>query len=321
LKQVRFQRIFKLKENSSIDFNGPFSLTTLNVDGVYATRARLYDLLTDQERNLVTGLGAEMSDAQTPQLTNVNLHMTGFLSNPRLTYDIDLEDKHSQSSYAYQKLAHINSDETQKLTEVVSLLLINAFVPTDGIGGSAALSGAVNNLSQVISSSVSPALTNVVNKLLKNKNYNVDVRYTNYNYGEKVGAVNRNAFTAKINRSYFDDRLMVEVGGTSDWGRPGNTSSASSSVNLAGDFRVQYKLSEQSNLRMSAFSTSDYDVLLDRNIVRSGVGLNWHKSFDRVNGLFRGNKYFEKQRRLREAAQKVSNEKPDSTGVKSGAEN
>lgn len=291
-KSLFYQRRFKLNSGSTISFNGPFSETTLDVNAVYACKARLYDLLSEPDKQFVTG--NEKSDAQTPQLVDIYLHMNGYLRNPKLTFDLDLDDKHSQSSLAYQKLKLINNDDRQKFNQVASLLLIGSFIPPDGIAGSSVATGAINNISQILSGSTSAALTNIISKL--DKNLNVDVRYTNYNYNDQtLGGANRSEVKLGVNRSYFNDRLLVEVGGTSDWGRP-TSASSTSAFNLTGDFRIQYQLSQTSGLRLNAFRTSDYDVTLDRDIVRSGVGITWRKSFDRLSDFFRGNKYAEEQK-------------------------
>ena len=225
------------------------------------------------------------------------LHMNGNLNKPVLTFDLDLEDKHSQGSLAYRKLTLINYDDQQKFNQVSSLLLINDFVPQDGIGGSTVATGVINNISQVVSASTSTVLTTALNRLTGDSKVNVNVNYTNYNYSDlnNLGGVNRNQVKVGVNKSYLNDRLVVELGSTSDWGKPtsaGNTSN----FNLTGDFRLQYLLTQTSGLRLNCFRTSDYDVTLDRDIIRSGVGISWKKSFDNFGDFFHGNKYIQKQK-------------------------
>ena len=310
------QKRFKLEAGSTISFNGPFSQTTLKVDAVYSTKARLYDLLSDADK--LTLSGSDLTDAQTAQIVNVILHMNGLLSNSKLTFDIDLEDTHSQGSLVYQKLKIINNDEQQKFNQVMGLLLIGDFVSPEGLGGSTVATGAINNIGQILSSTTSTALTGILNKLTGDKAVNVDVKYTNYNYSDvAVGAVNRNEVKVGLNKTYFNDRLQVELGSTSDWGRPASAS-ATSNFNFTGDFRLQYQLSQASNTRLSVFRTSDYDVTLDRDIVRSGMGISWHKSFDQFSDFFHGNKYDEKQKKIQ--LEKFKEAIPDSTVKVPGTE-
>ena len=313
-KKLRITRNFKLQSNSTISFNGPFSETVVNVDAIYTAKARLLDILTEADQVAVTG--SERIDAQTPQLVDIILHMKGYLNKPELTFDLDLEDTHSQGTLAYRELTLINNDPMQKFTQVSSLLLFNTFVPPDGIGSSTVATGTINNISQVISSSTSAKLTGLINKITGDQQLNVAVKYTNYNYNDpsSLGAVNRNQVNVGVSKNLLNNRLTVELGSTSDWGRPTSTSSASN-FNITGDFRIQYQIAENSGLRLSAFRTSDYDVTLDRDIQRTGVGIGWRKSFDNFSEFFHGNKYAAKQK---EEMLKAAQQSSDTTGKKAG---
>ena len=288
-QQVGIHRMFKLNQGSTISFNGPFAETYLSVDAMYSAKAKLYDLLTTSERGLIRG--NELIDAQTPQQVNVMLHMRGPIYTSQLTFDLDLDNKHSQGSLAHRKLLLINNDDRQKFDQVASLLLVGAFIPPEGMGQSA-LSGAINNVSQILSSTASTGLTNIVNRLIGDRNLNVAVKYTNYNYSDQavIGNVNRSQLKLGVTKNYLNDRLLVSVGSTSDWGKPTNTSAAST-FNVAGDFRLQYLLSQNSGLSLNVFHTSDYDLTIDRNIQRSGMGISWRKSFDHLDELFHGARY------------------------------
>lgn len=301
--QFYISRQFKLLAGSTINFNGPFSATNLAVNAIYAAKARTFDLLTENERILIKDNRSELIEAQTPQWVNVILHMNGPIYTSKLTFDIDLESKQSQASYAYRKLVLLNNDDRQKFEQVAALLLVNSFIPMEGGGlAASARSGAANNFSQLASSTVSQGLQKIVNKLLGDRDLNVSVKYNNYNYGEQasVSSVNRNQLKLGVTKNYLNDRLLVSVGSTSDWGRPVAANSSSSTFNLAGDFRVQYQLSNNSGLRLNVFHNSDYDLTLDRNIQRSGVGLSWRKSFDNLAEFFGGVKYMNKLKKQQE---------------------
>jgi hypothetical protein len=310
-KSLFIHRQFKLNSGSTISFNGPFSETNLNVDAIYSAKARLYDLLGENDKANLHG--NELTDAQTPQWVKVILHMNGSLKSPLLTFDLDLEDKHSQSTIAYRKLMLINADDRQKTDEVAALLLIGSFIPSDGgVGSGAVTTGGLNNFSQMISSSASTGITSIVNKITGDKQLNVDVKYENYNYSDQaLGTANRSQVKLGVNKNFFNDRLTVEVGSTSDWGRPTSNASAST-YNFTGDFRIQYLIRHNSGLRLNAFRTSDYDVTLDRDIIRSGAGISWRKSFDNLGEFFHGNKYALKQKELEE--QKTTT--PPDTSIK-----
>ncbi|MGN6567036.1 MAG: translocation/assembly module TamB domain-containing protein, partial [Flavipsychrobacter sp.] len=294
-KQLFFKRKFILNSGSSIAFNGPFNQTNLRIDATYTTRARLYDLLSDAEKQNGVISQSEMSDAKISQDVDVLLHMNGSLSNPKLTFNVRLPETRSIGTYAYTKLDRLNSDERQLFDQVASLLLVGNFVPPEGVVGSTAKSGAINNVSEIISSTASSQITNLVNKLLGNENLAIDLKYVNYNLSDPtLGGINRNEVSLGVKKDYFNDRLSVEVGGKSNWGTPASSSNTSN-FNIAGDFRIQYLLREGGNLRFNLFRTSDYDVALNSNIVRSGLGLSWRKSFDNFSDFLHGAGYLRKK--------------------------
>lgn len=299
-QQLLISRLFRLMPNSTISFNGPFAQTSLNVDATYSVKARLLDMLSPGERSAMeTTAPNDLRDAQTPQYVNVLLHMNGPIYTPKLTFDLDLESSHSKGTFAGQKLQNINNDERRKFDQVAALLLVGTFIPDEGQVGSSAASGAVTNVGQIISSSASAGLTNIVNKLLGNRNLNVALKYTNFGDNTSGGGLSQltawNQVKLGVTKNYLNDKLIVSVGGTSDWGKPANTS-ATTNINFGADFRLQYLLSGNSGLRLSAFQTSDYDILQSRNVDRRGAGIGWRRSFDNLGEFFGGAAYARKQK-------------------------
>jgi hypothetical protein len=293
-KQLFFKRTFILDQGSKISFKGPISATTLNVEGIYTTKARLYDLLTEGEKTIIATDETESADAKTPQNVDVKLHMRGSLEEPSLGFNIDLQERRSMATLAYLKLEAINKNERELLDQVASLLLVNTFIPQTGMasGSSSAVGVAVNNISDIVSSSASTQLTNIVNKLLGNDDLSIDLKYKNYNLSDPTnGGLVRNEVTGTVTQNLLKDRLVVEVGGSYDWGRPTSGNANSNAFNLAGDFRLHWLLTESGNLRMNLFRSNSYDVLSDQNISRGGIGLSWRKSFDGLGEFFNnGNK-------------------------------
>ncbi len=291
-----YHRQFILNRGSTISFQGPFMETVMNMNATYSRKARLYDLLTPDEIKALDP--TEVPDAKAPQTVNILMHMTGPLRNLAFTYDFDLPDKRSIGTYAYTKLYRINQDDRQKTDQVGSFLLINTFLPSDGLGNNAG-SALGNNIGQYVSGQLSAGLTNLVTKMTGDKKLNVDVLYNTYNFNDQVqnSIYNRNTVKVGVSHPFLNDRLTVEVGSTSDWGRPVAANSTSTNFNVTGDFRIQYNLSDKRNIRLNAFRTSDYDVTLDKDITRSGVGISWRKSFDQFYELFKSNKYAAAQKK------------------------
>ncbi len=309
-----YHRQFQLSRGSKITFQGSFMETAMDVNGIYSKKARLYDLLTSDEIKALDP--SELPDAKAPQVVNVLLHMRGTLQSPNFTYDLDLADKRSIGTYAYTKLIYnVNRDERQKTDQVGSFLLINSFLPSDGLGSSAG-SAVSNNITQFLSGQASATVTSYVNKLVGDKKLNVDLLYNNYSFNDQLqnNLYNRTQFKVGVSHPFFNDRLTVSIGSTSDWGRQTSSSTSTTNFNITGDFRIQYSISDKSNLKLNAFRTSDYDVTLDKDISRSGVGISWRKSFDGFGELFRGSKYAQVQKK----AQVKKENMEDTTGAGKG---
>ncbi len=289
LKQLFFKRKFALNSGSQIQFSGPIFNTQLDVEGVYRTRARLYDLLTKQERDQLSFVGKRDSIiAYEKRDVDVLLFMNGTLGAPDLSFKIEVPDKSITGSVAYTKLQLINQNERELFNQVASLLLINSFLTPEGNFGGGASAGVVNNISDIFSGTASTQLTNLISRLTGDDDLAVNFKYQQYNYNTGIIAANRNAVSLGLRKNLFRDRLTIEVGSSLDWGKPTSTNSASNFTPV-GDFRLQYLFKEGGNLRGNIFRSSSYDVLADQNISRGGVGLSWRRSFDNLQELF-GNK-------------------------------
>lgn len=297
LKQVLFQRRFIINPGSRVTFLGPITQTALDVSATYPTRARLYDLLTKQETDLL-GIGgqSEIQDIKATQRVDLLLSMTGTLEEPAYSYTIELPERRGEGSYAYSKLQRLNTANRSDLFEqVASLLLIGTFLPPTGnIDGATAGSAVVNNLSDAfIAGTASGQVTNLVNRILRDDKLSVDLKYRTYNAYDYVGtgasvsstAAARNEFRVGLRRNFLNDRLILEAGSSYDWGRPTATASRGN-FNPVGDFRAQYLLSQAGRLRLTLFRTANFDVLFNKNISRTGGGLSYRRTFEHIGELW-----------------------------------
>ncbi len=306
LPQLFFKRKFLLQGGSLIQFVGPIDNTQLSVNGIYKTKARLYDLLDAKEKALIDDLGErEATQAKISRDIDVILNMRGSLGTPELDFRIELPDQGAAGTIAYKKLELVNQNERERFNQVASLLLVNTFIPAEGNFSGGASAGVVNNISDIFSGTASSQLTNLVNKLTGNDNISINLKYQNYSFNEAgtaSGSSTRSALSLGYSQSLFKDRLTVEVGSSVDWGKPTSSNNSSSNFNPVGDFRLNYLIKEGSNFRGNIFRTSSYDVLADQNITRGGFGLSYRKSFNSFRDLF--GKSMEERRK--EVEQKLS---------------
>ena len=284
LQQLFFHRNFTINSGSTIDFRGDMSNVEMDIKGLYTTKARLYDLLDVNEKNaLSSGSTEERDEAKKMQPVNILLDMKGSLEEPKLSFKVDLAEKRSETNLAYQKLKRINQSDRELFDQVASLLLINTFIPPEGWGGSSAKAGAISNVSEIFSSTASTQLTNIVNKLIGDPDLQIYVKYKSYNLSDQsisVNGINRNEISFGGEKSFFNERLTIQLDNYYDWGKPTSSNSSTRNLNLAGNFLAYWKLTEDGSIRLKAFRTNSYDVLLDRNIGRGGGGITYRRSFN-----------------------------------------
>lgn len=300
---------FLINSGSTIAFGGNISNTRLNIDATYPTRARLYDLLDQNEVAQISSNNKELEDAKSTQAVNVQLYMKGTLANPDLSYEIQLPEKRSLGTVAYAKLNRINqSDKTTLTNQVSSLLFLNSFIPSQGITSTLAVTGAKNTLGETLAGQASPVLTTALNKLLGDKNIQVLVQYKSYGQDlsattTSTGAVvgTRDEIKLGLGKNYFNDRLKLQIGSAYDWGRPTTSNQAASTFNLAGDFRAQYQLTKDGGISLVGFRASNYDLFYGYNIARQGLGVTFRKSFDNLYEFIHS-----KKRIQREQAEKMN---------------
>lgn len=290
-KQLFINRTFQLNRGSTIAFNGPIDRTSLNVEGIYRTRARLYDMLTTEQKKVIEEPPGNRDATQAKQSREVDvlLYMTGTLVKPELNFDISIPDKTSVAgTYAYNKLEYVNQNKNEQLNEVAALLLLNTFIPTEGGLDAGAASGAINNVSDILSNTASSQLTNLITKITGDKTLAIDLKYKTYNYNTTaISTAERNELSLGIRKNYFNDRLTIEVGSYIDWGK-GTSANRSSNFSPVGDFKLQYQFRQGSNLRGYIFRTTSYDIVVDKPIGRSGIGISWRKTFDNLGEFFKG---------------------------------
>jgi len=296
LQVLNYKRQFIINSNSAIKWNGDVANADLDVTAYAQIKARLYDLIINEVDRI--GLQqSEIRDAQIMQMVNVGLTMKGSLKEPDLGFKIDLAENRSVGTYAYQKLQRINSDDKELFTQVASLLLLEQFIPPEGINNSATIStGTINNMSELVSSAASSQITNFANKILGMEDLYIGVKYKNYSLAnaDQFTPINRNEAGLNLRKNFFKNRLVVEVGGVYDWGT--NNSQSDFTTNLAGDFRVQYLLTEDGRIRFNIFRNSSYDAIGRQNIGRQGLGLSYRKSFNGLLDFFRTEEALRKER-------------------------
>lgn len=281
LDVLNFRKNFILYPNSIIKWDGNPWNALLDIKAYTIVKARLYDLIsTEAERMSLSN--QEIRDAQIAQPVLVQLAMDGPLSDPLFNFQISLEEGRSLGSLAYQRLQRINQDTKELINQIGSLLLLEQFIPSEGLSNANIASGSINNMSEIVSSVASSQITHLANKALGIEDLDIGIKYKNYNFTqnqnlEEVHYLNRNEAGVQLRKNFLSNRLYVEVEGSYDWGK---LQAESSSNDFMGDFRIQYYVTEDGKVRLGVFRNSQYDVLYGKTVARQGLSIAYKKSFN-----------------------------------------
>ena len=262
------KRNFAIDEGSQIRFQGSPYSAQLDMKAIYETRTNTYALVSNNGSAIDDGSASNRATVQ------VVLNVEGTLSKPELSFDIQVPDNSSNtvSNSVTDALASLRSNETQLLEQVFSLILFNSF--TGGSSGS--------NISAVGTSTAISSIGNLINnqlgKLSKNKSgFSLNFDLDQY---EDISTSDGNNITeigVGMQQKLFDDKLEFTIAGNANLET--GESAANNFSSFAGDFIIRYYITEDRNMHVKVFQTSDYDALSNDSVWKTGLGLTYKKTY------------------------------------------
>lgn len=264
------EKRFAIDEGGTVSFEGDPLEAKLDIDAIYKTRANLYDLVQSEVDDTQTSRYNKRSDV------NVFLSLRGQILQPKITLDIQLPDK-TATLYdeAEQKLVTLRTNANQLNNQVFGLLLFDNFVISDNVVTSDFSSVGENFVLGSVSDLLSSQLNKIASGLIKGVELNIDVNNYASKYSENAGVVTE--LDVGVTKRLLDDRLTLKAGGNFNL----ESSSAQSEFSsLAGDFIIEYVLNERGNYILKVYNSSDYNVLIDQNTRKSGIGIIVKKNLD-----------------------------------------
>lgn len=262
---------FSILPGSKITFNGDPLRAKLDITASYQTRVDISSLVANQSSDDAASTGMQRADVQ------VQMKISGDLLEPVLTFDIVLVDdpQGTLADAAENRLRQLRNSETELNTQVFGLLFFNNFIVAQNNQQSISEVGETALLS-----SVSKLVSNQLNKLAGRwiKGVDLSLGVLAYRPGiDPTGADLATEVQVGLSKRFFNDRLNVKVGGNIDVG----TGSGEQDVwtSFTGDFVLEYRLSPTGNYLLRVYRRSNYDVLNEGSVSRSGAGVSIRKSF------------------------------------------
>lgn len=285
--QTIIKKPFELEggEKSYIEWNGDPYDALLNVSAKYtAQNVSLRDLVGSEQNQTVLDQSAQNYKGD----VFVKAKVTGRLSAPRLAFDIEFPagSPMLNNVSAQAMLSQIRNDNSEMLRQVTYLIVFRSFAPYKE-GTSARNPGAdlaVNTISDLLSNQMEKILTNVVQNITGDKSLNVDFSTEFYNSSSvTTGNVNtatgydRVTFNFMLNKSYFNNRVVVNVGSNFDLDV---RNTALTGFQFLPNVSVEFILTQNRRLRAIVFKKDNLDFAGRRN--RAGVSLSYRKDFEKL---------------------------------------
>ena len=272
--QKLLKRKFEIVKGSQISFSGNPMNARLDIKAAYKTEASTYALVEGQASSLSQ---EEEREIKKKQEVSVELVMGGKLAEPELSFDIKLENTGDSpiGSAAKRSLDQLKQNESELYKQVFSLLLFNSF------SGSSTSSNISSTGSSTAVRSVGNLISSQLNRLAS-KAEGLQINFDLDQYQDQLSETNEQIteIDLGISQSLLNDRLVISVGGNVDL-ESGNQDK-NSLGNLAGDFVIEYKLTEDGKYNVRVFQKSDYDALNDASLWKTGVGFSYQTKFGKL---------------------------------------
>ena len=307
---------FEIARGSEILWTGDPYDPRMSITAVYKLRAAPYDLIEDVLKE----------DAPKTQSKNripvfLQLKLAGSLLAPDINFDINIPDADQAiRTEVDSKLALIRLDQNELNKQVVGLLVLNRFLPVVPIGTSQnanIANGATNTVSEFVANQLSIYLTDWISKFITE--VQLDIKYHNYqntvtgtgtSTASQDNFDNRRELQLALTKSFFNDRVEVDVGGNFDFGQNTTTTNgtgtggtttnptgtATTNNNVTGDFEIRYNITADGRIKVKVFRKGEYDIFQERNLNKTGVGITYKREFDSVKDLVQQRKDHKKKK-------------------------
>ena len=247
---------FDLMPGGTVSWSGDPYQAQLNLTARYVTKA---------DPGVFLGNMVNTS----PTRTEVFLEVQGPLTNPRIGFEIALP---RANSTVQAVLNNRLTNEEAINQQVFSLLALNSFTPPSNVFAG---SGGGLNQWDLLANQAAAFLNRFTG------DYQVSLSYQE---NQDVTAPTDQELEVGLTKDFFNERLTVN----SSVGVPLNQQSGN--ANIAGDFEVEYSLTQDGRLRARAFNRAvdnSFGLSLgQQQIYQQGIGLRYRVDFDRFSKLW-----------------------------------
>ncbi len=240
---------FNIQNGSFVEWTGKMMNPLLNIAASEQIKANVDD--GEQARQV---------------LFNSIIRIQNNLTHPSLTFDLSAPN----DMVVQNQLATFSPEERRR--EALNLLIYNTYTAP----GASTEKGSGN----IANNAIYGFVENELNKYTRKAGLTVGLDSRDMDDNTTATDV-----TYQFSRQLFNDRVSVKVGGRiSSEGEEGESNSIQN--NLVDDISIEYALTKKRDLYAKAFRYSNYESVLDGEVIRTGVGIVWRKKFRKFKELF-----------------------------------
>ena len=248
---------FYIAQGSTIKWNGDPLKGEMDITTSYRLRTKLKNILPPI-------YDAAIYERMTP--VELQLKMTDFVESPTFSFGVNLPNSNAN---VRSQLDGILGSQDCMNQQVLSLLVLNAFTPCDGLGPDPQTSTAKTTAYETMSNQLSNWLSKISDDF--------DVGFTYRPEIQDGTDVTPEQVQVALSTQFFNDRLIID-GNVSKGDQSLNTTQRNTDV--VGEFSIEYKIREDGKLRIKAFNhVNDRSYIENDNMYVQGMGFVWRKEW------------------------------------------
>jgi hypothetical protein len=253
--QQLIRKDFKIREGSTVSFQGDPYDANLNIDAIYNVTANIGDLSPE--------LIDESAHTNIP--VNCVLSLEGMLRNPSISFDLELPGSNTELE---RKVKSYANTEDMMTRQIVYLLVLNKFHPSDFTQV-----GRANEFSAVTSAAISSQISKILNSITDKVQIGTNIRTSQEGLDETE-------FEMLLSGQIWDNRLLFN-------GNFGYKNNPNVKNVFVGEFDIEYLLTRNGEFRLKAYNhANDMYRYLKQSLTTQGFGIMYKKDFSSFSELF-----------------------------------
>ena len=296
--QSFFKKPFKLRgANNFISWTGDPYAAKINFSATYTAENVSF-------APLVSALNLDQAISRQRENVYVVVMLTGDLFKPNFKFELDFPaNSVTKTDFAVaSNIQQMEKNENEINRQVTYLIVFNSFAPPENGQGGGVLgeftNSTISSISGIFFNEINRKLNTELSKILKTDNISINFSGSVYNRNlldnqtnNGIG-FNQSNFNVNVPISLFKDRFVVTLGSTLDVPLQ---STIQQNVQFLPDVTAEWLINESGTIRASFFYRQDLDYLTGTSSSaarnkRSGASIAYHKEFDTLGELFRGNR-------------------------------